>query len=341
MSTDEYGTWIFEHRQEFIVAKRSISGGIAGVVAKTVVAPFSRVTILMQCQSMRPHKFHTPCEPNNTRLVESFQKIVAEEGGVRALWKGNGAAVVHRFPYVGVTFGCLELFNTTLRGKSTPTVEMMCSSIGAATVAVSAAYPLDVVKTRLTTQTKTTYYTGIIDCLKKLTRDEGYGGLYRGLGTTLCAAVPNVALNLFVYAHLKEHHAQTRNVAPSPVETLAMGATAGFVSSMLLFPADLLRRQMQMEGLHGRPLVYDNSFDAVRKIFLTGYYCPTIPDGRWTIRRSLRGAGEFYRGLIPELAKVVPYAAVQFLILETLLLRTTWPGEARLMRRSSYVARLR
>eukprot|EP00397_Hematodinium_sp_SG-2012_P056116 GEMP01068984.1.p1 GENE.GEMP01068984.1~~GEMP01068984.1.p1 ORF type:complete len:184 (-),score=12.43 GEMP01068984.1:452-1003(-) len=163
--------WLLEYRQEFLVLKRSISGGLAGVIAKSTVAPFSRVTILMQCQSMRPHKFHQGLEPNNTQMIASFRKICTEEGGVRALWKGNGASILHRFPYVGTTFGCLELFKTKFRGRGlSPRVEMMSASACAATVAVIVAYPLDVVKTRLTTQTKTAYYNGISDCFRKIVR---------------------------------------------------------------------------------------------------------------------------------------------------------------------------
>ncbi|CAE7459419.1 sodA [Symbiodinium natans] len=45
--------------------KQVIAGGLAGCVAKTAVAPLSRVTVLMQVQSMRPHKFTDGKTPNN------------------------------------------------------------------------------------------------------------------------------------------------------------------------------------------------------------------------------------------------------------------------------------
>lgn len=47
------------------------------------------------------------------------------------------------------------------------------------------AYPLDLVRTRLSAQTKGHYYTGIAHAVRTIARDEGLLGLYRGLGATL------------------------------------------------------------------------------------------------------------------------------------------------------------
>jgi len=325
--------------KELLTAKLTISGGIAGVIAKTSVAPFTRVTILMQVQSMRPNKFHEGMMPNNTSMLASLKKMIVEEGGPKAMFRGNGAAVVHRFPYAAATFGFLEVFKNHLSGPNVPTgFELLASSTGAAACAVILAYPLDIVKTRLTTQTKTAYYKGITDCLRKITKDEGYRGLYRGLPNTLLAVVPSVALNLSFYGLIKKKIcAYNGGTHLAPIQCLTAGALSGFLSSSLIFPLDLLRRQMQMEGLHGRPRVYDNSFDAVKKIFLTGYQSgPSNSNYRWRIIRGLR---EFYRGLVPELAKVMPFTACQFTVYE-FFVRKNWPGEHVLRRRPSYERRL-
>jgi Mitochondrial carrier protein len=47
------------------------------------------------------------------------------------------------------------------------------------------AYPLDLLRTRLAAQTTSSYYSGITRSLATIVRDEGFGGLYRGLGATL------------------------------------------------------------------------------------------------------------------------------------------------------------
>jgi len=330
---------ITQYGKELLTAKLTISGGIAGVVAKSSVAPFTRVTILMQVQSMRPNKYHESSMPNNTSMFSSLTKMVREEGGIKAMFRGNGAAMLHRFPYSAATFGFLEVFKNRLSGSNAPSgVELLLSSTGAAACAVILAYPLDIVKTRLTTQTKTAYYSGIVDCLRKISRDEGYRGLYRGLPNTLLAVVPNIALNLSIYWRIKSTAMAYRDgVLLTPFQTLTAGAVSGFISSSLIFPLDLLRRQMQMEGLHGRPRVYANTGDAVKKIFLTGYRSGSSTSShRWRIIRGLR---EFYRGLVPELVKVMPFTACQFMVYE-LFINKTWPGEHILRRRPSYEKRL-
>lgn len=50
------------------------------------------------------------------------------------------------------------------------------------------AYPLDLLRTRLAAQTTSSYYSGITRSLATIVRDEGFGGLYRGLGATLIQA---------------------------------------------------------------------------------------------------------------------------------------------------------
>lgn len=67
-------------------------------------------------------------------------------------------------------------------------------------------------------------------------------------------------------------------------------------ASFILFPVDLIRRQMQMVGLHGRDPLYSGSFDAVRHIYKS------------------RGLAGFYRGLPAELIKVTPNMAITFMV---------------------------
>ena len=67
------------------------------------------------------------------------------------------------------------------------------------------AYPLDLVRTRLSAQTKSQYYTGIAHALRTIARDEGMFGLYRGLGATLLQVTPSLAINYTAYGTLRSH----------------------------------------------------------------------------------------------------------------------------------------
>ena len=70
------------------------------------------------------------------------------------------------------------------------------------------AYPLDLVRTRLSAQTTSNYYTGISHALRAIVHDEGFLGLYRGLGATLLQIGPSLALNYCAYETLRSHALQ-------------------------------------------------------------------------------------------------------------------------------------
>lgn len=65
------------------------------------------------------------------------------------------------------------------------------------------AYPLDLVRTRLSAQVDHQYYKGIGGTLTAIARDEGYLGLYRGLGPTLLQTTPSLAINYAAYESLR------------------------------------------------------------------------------------------------------------------------------------------
>jgi hypothetical protein len=86
-------------------AKQLLCGGFAGSVAKTVTAPFSRLTILFQVHSLVTTKHSRPRFAMSLR--GGVEKII-ERGGVKSLWRGNMTSVLHRFPYSAINFFVYE-----------------------------------------------------------------------------------------------------------------------------------------------------------------------------------------------------------------------------------------
>lgn len=74
--------------------KNLISGGFAGMIAKTCVAPIDRIKILYQISNTPFHLLDVP------RVIST----IAREEGVMALWKGNVATMIRIFPYAGIQF---------------------------------------------------------------------------------------------------------------------------------------------------------------------------------------------------------------------------------------------
>jgi len=304
--------------------KHLFSGGVAGSVAKTVTAPLSRLTILFQVHSLVTTKENRPkYAPSYT---VGLQKII-ERGGYLSLWKGNGTSVLHRFPFSAINFFVYEkMMDATTKhrhlfesksgadlNKDAPPLARMISGATAGCTACIACYPLDLVRTRLTTELPgQEYYKGITDAFAKILKAEGVTGLYAGLGPTLFVAVPNFAISYTVYGTLKEHvlddelFYNLRKVDVDGQESLGLrltlfcGAMSGGLSTLITFPFDTVRRRMQIQNLH---IPIEKRLSGV---------------GQIKILMQNEGFRGIYRGLTPELLKVVPMVGTMFTVYEFL-----------------------
>ncbi|MGK3745147.1 MAG: solute carrier family 25 phosphate transporter 23/24/25/41 [Bacillariaceae sp.] len=179
--------------------------------------------------------------------------------------------------------------------------------------AVSACYPLDLVKTRLTTQFEgREYYSGIRDAFRKIYKYEGVMGFYSGIGPTLLVAVPNFAISYSVYGTLKEYTLDDdlfynlRKVDAESGEpksgfflTVLCGACSGCFATIITFPMDTIRRRMQIQNLH---------IDLEHRLTSRQQLMRLVKD---------EGLGSLYRGLKPELLKVIPMVGTMFLVYES------------------------
>lgn len=303
-------------------AKTLLAGGLAGSIAKTVTAPLSRATIMFQVHSMVTTKPANPAYADN--LSAALRKMTQREGFF-SLWKGNGTSVLHRFPYSAINFYCYELFKTRLSagGDTTAVARLGAGALAGATACIS-CYPLDLVRTRLTSQVNSAaFYDGIGHCMSRIVKEEGIGGLYRGLGSTLAVQIPNLAVSYCIYGTAKEKMVRAgafcvRDAAPRgadgraaspervrlhPVGSLLAGACAGIVSSLMTYPLDVVRRRQQVVGLHSR--VRDPTVDR-----------GPLEDLMMIARHE--GASGLYRGILPEILKVIPVVSLTFLSYEGL-----------------------
>ncbi|OQS01328.1 Mitochondrial Carrier (MC) Family [Achlya hypogyna] len=294
-----------DHQRRLVdeIAKQAtvlFAGGVAGSVGKTCTAPLSRLTILFQVHSMvsATHKGKF-----SESLPQAFMKVVRNEGIV-SLWKGNGASVVHRFPYSAVNFFTYELVKGSFADATTSSGQMSVSFISgaiAAATSTSVCYPIDLIRTRLITQLdKDIRYRGISHAFHRIRAEEGTRGLYRGLSATLLVTVPNMAINFTMFEALKDlalayrsEQQQAEQQSLSVVDTLLCGGLSGIVSSSITFPVDVIRRRMQISGIHGGSRA-GSATDIARALF------------------AEQGFHGFYRGLAPELLKVIPMVGITF-----------------------------
>ncbi|XP_050219651.1 mitochondrial carrier protein CoAc1 [Mercurialis annua] len=293
-----------------VYVKELISGGAAGAIAKTAVAPLERTKILLQT---RTEGFQS------LGVFQSLKKLFKHEG-ILGFYKGNGASVIRIVPYAALHFMTYEQYRGWILDNcpalgSGPVVDLLAGSVAGGT-AVLCTYPLDLARTKLAYQVSNTSgkfrcgvknicaqpaYGGLKDVLTSVYREGGMRGLYRGVGPTLTGILPYAGLKFYVYEELKRHVPEEKQ--NSIVMRLSCGALAGLLGQTFTYPLDVVRRQMQVENL--QPSVQGHS-----------RYRNTW-DGLSTIVRN-QGWRQLFAGLSINYIKIVPSVAIGFTAYDTM-----------------------
>ncbi|KAF2874789.1 mitochondrial 2-oxodicarboxylate carrier protein-like protein [Massariosphaeria phaeospora] len=131
-----------------------------------------------------------------------------------------------------------------------------------------ARYPLDVVKTRIQLQHGVVVdgegYTGVVDCFRKIIRNEGFSRLYRGITAPILMEVPKRAIKFSANDSFSPFYQRLLN-APEITQPLAIltGASAGAVESLVVVPFELIKIRLQDRSNAGR---YTGLLDCVVKV---------------------------------------------------------------------------
>lgn len=266
-----------------------VCGGIAGVCAKTCVSPLERVRILAQTRPIG----------GKINPLSLGAEVFATEG-LKGFWRGNGANVLRVFPSRGILFMAndrvKEFFRRLDKNGNYHSSLSFASGSVAGVIAAVTTYPLDLTRTRITSQIGQKNKT-IIGTLRNTIKNEGVWALYRGMGPTTFGAIPYEGIKFGMYDYIKEH--VPREWFPSKVIwQLFCGGAAGTAAGMVMYPNDTVRRLMQVQVERGQQRKYRNMIDCYVKVY------------------KEHGMQRFYRGLGPFLLRAIPNASIQFCMFE-------------------------
>lgn len=291
-SLEEKGSATF-FGADYKAAWSGIAGGIANAVSRTCVAPMERVRLQL---SVDPQKYPS--------TMGCFQDIYKREG-IRGFWRGNTINVIRIAPQGAIAFLTKDWFDSLLGGKDATPVQRMCSSMLAGMFCMTAVFPLDMIRGRVTTSPG--YYKGLGDGLRTVYRQEGFRHLYLGLGPANAWAIPYYGAQFFTYDSLKRLYSnfgQGPNEKPrqiGPTIGLVFGGVSGLVCTTVAYPLELIRRRLQVQGFGGRPVLYSGMLDCTRKIV------------------EKEGVKGLFRGLNANLMKSPLAVAIVFGCYETLM----------------------
>ncbi|CAL5367437.1 unnamed protein product [Camellia sinensis] len=191
--------------------------------------------------------------------LQAFTMIGKQEG-LKGYWKGNLPQVIHVIPYSVVRLFAYETYKKLLRGKDGELFIIERLTIGAFAGMTSTfvsnianeitselnfivTYPLDVFRLRLVVEPG---YKTMFEVALNMLREEGVGSFYTGLGPSLIAIAPYIAVNFCIFDLMKKSLPEKyRKMTETSMVTALLSAT---LSTVMCFPLDTMRRQMQMKG---------------------------------------------------------------------------------------------
>lgn len=250
------------------------AGGTAGGISKTIVAPIERVKLLLQTQDANPD-IRSGKIPRYTGIINCFRRVAAEQG-VASFWRGNLANVIRYFPTQAFNFA----FKDTIKKqfpKYDPKKEFgkfFVSNVAAGGMAGASSllivYPLDFARTRLAADVGTggnRQFTGLVDCLRKVSSKGGPGALYQGFGVSVQGIIVYRGAYFGLYDTAKdivfEDHTKANVVAK-----WAVAQCVTTVSGIISYPFDTVRRRMMMQS-GGKEKLYNGTLDCWKKIYAT------------------------------------------------------------------------
>ncbi|XP_021966873.1 putative tricarboxylate transport protein, mitochondrial [Folsomia candida] len=168
-------------------------------------------------------------------------------------------------------------------------------------IEICITFPTEYVKTQLQLDEKgaAKKYTGIVDCVKKTVKSNGFFGLYRGLSVLLYGSIPKSAVRFGAFEELKKYSVDSKgNLGPG--QRLLCGLGAGVAEAIFaVTPMETIKVKFINDQRSEKPK-FKGFFHGVREII-----------------RS-EGIGGCYKGVSATIMKQGSNQAIRFYVMETL-----------------------
>jgi solute carrier family 25 (mitochondrial folate transporter), member 32 len=290
----------------------SAAGFTAGCVSTLAVHPFDIVKTRLQIEQNERSR------PGGSWRV---MKKIAAEGGIssvpagiiRNFYRGLMPNMIGNSVSWALYFMWYDNIKTLIRvgrARTNPSMKLgkqelrgsdyFVASGAAGILTAILTNPIWVVKTRMlsTSRNAPGAYKSTIQGTISLYNSEGLRGFYRGLLPSLFG-VSHGAIQFMAYEQLKNYwalhfrHGSKLNL--SNIDFLSLSAASKIFAGSITYPYQVVRARLQTYDAGKR---YQGAWDVVRKVW------------------RHEGIGGFYKGLGPNIVRVLPSTCVTFLVYE-------------------------
>lgn len=232
-------------------AKPFIVGGLSGCFATCCIQPVDMIKVRLQLAGEGG--------AHGTKSPINMLRTVLKNEGARALYKGLDAGLIRQLTYSTARLGLFRVFSDKLKEMSQsgdptsrppplPLWKKAVAGLAAGGIAAAFGNPADLSLIRM--QADATLppearrnYTGIVNAVTRIIKEEGVLGLWRGSFPTVLRAM---SLNMGMLA---TNDQCKEMLAPSLghgwATTLTASAISGFFAVTLSLPFDFLKTRLQ------------------------------------------------------------------------------------------------
>jgi solute carrier family 25 (mitochondrial citrate transporter), member 1 len=288
--------------------KAVVAGGIAGAVEACISYPTEYIKTNLQLFEDKAKMGPIQC------ARETIKK-----DGVFGLYNGLSSLLFFSVPKVASRFLAFEGLKSYIadeKGNMTAAQTLLCGLGAGTTEAIIAVTPMDTIKTRLihdqlTRTPSERRYKGFFHGVREIVKEQGLGGIYKGLTATILKQSTNQAIRWLTFSKAKE--AMASNLTNGDVSKLHTGHTifasvlAGAASVYGNTPIDVVKTRMQ--GLQAER--YKSTLDCAVQIMKN------------------EGPRAFYKGATARLARVCLDVTVIMVLYEQInhVLDSVWKTE--------------
>lgn len=288
-----------------------VAGALSGFITRAVSQPLDVVKIRLQLQE-QPIKCSYYSKYHG--MWHAAQTICREEG-VLAFWKGHNPAQLLSVVYGLVQFSSFEVLTQQvwswlpvyLTVSLRPVNHFVCGGV-AGCLATLSAQPFDVIRTRFIAQGQPKVYNSMFDAARQIVYKEKFTGLYRGLVPTLIQIAPQTGFQFAFYSLFTSlwKFISGRSVTrpqhhnTGAVGGLICGSAAGLCAKILVYPLDVIKKRLQMQGFEYGHVVVGSS----------RHYRSFMHCARQVV--TYEGVSALYKGLGPSVLKALVTTGLHF-----------------------------
>mmetsp|Transcript_19910 Transcript_19910/g.19931 ORF Transcript_19910/g.19931 Transcript_19910/m.19931 type:complete len:224 (+) Transcript_19910:280-951(+) len=166
------------------------------------------------------------------------------------------------------------------------------------------AYPFDLARTRMAGdfgKRKNRIHVSALTCIKSAFDENKIKGAYQGYTISVATMGPYLGLAFYLHEEIGRWMENNEQSGDKEIgKYFSAGSLAGLAAETLFYPCDTIKRKLQISKSEGYTEGYDSIWSCIKGI------------------QKDQGVRGFYRGLLVNVAKVVPTIGINFAVYDYL-----------------------